>query len=102
MDNNKTSRWPTPLSQQIETTEGKPVVITLSAFDPNKDDKLTASILHDPMHGNLSQIDQTAGIVTYTPDQGFSGHDRFNFLVSDSEKESLAAEYIFISVTDKR
>ena len=57
------------------TTEAdKAVDITLTGSNPDKNDNLTAQIVSKPSNGRLGDIDQTTGLVTYTPDTGFSGN----------------------------
>jgi hypothetical protein len=36
-------------------------------------------IVTNPSHGTLGNINQTPGVVTYTPNQGFTGTDNFTY-----------------------
>ncbi len=48
------------------------------------------------MNGSLSNIDEVSGLVTYTPNGGFTGSDDFSFVVNDGLEDSDEA---FISIT---
>jgi hypothetical protein len=52
---------------------------------------LTASIIDGPSNGQLSEIDQSTGIVTYTPNLDFAGQDQFTYAVNDGTADSNAA-----------
>jgi hypothetical protein len=69
--------------------------IALTGSDADKD-KLTFSIVTDPLHGTLGETNQEEGIVTYTPDSGFIGKDSFTYKVNDGTKDSNTAT---VSVT---
>ncbi|HTH20705.1 MAG TPA: Ig-like domain-containing protein [Nitrososphaeraceae archaeon] len=43
------------------------------------------------MHGQLSAIDQNDGSLTYTPNSGFTGIDKFTFKVNDGKVDSNIA-----------
>jgi MYXO-CTERM domain-containing protein len=71
----------------LEVPAGKPSAFTISASDP-EDDALTYSVVLAPAHGTLSG---TAPELTYTPEAGFSGPDRFRFQASDGTSTSNVA-----------
>ena len=48
-------------------------------------DPLTFEVIDQPSKGELSDIDQTTGMVTYTPNDGKTGKDSFAFTVSDNK-----------------
>lgn len=66
----------------IETTvEGEPVAINVLANDTDEDgDNLTVSAVGLPGDGTAEILDNA---VRYTPDDGFSGTDSFNYTVAD-------------------
>ena len=82
---------PTAADQSITTSTNTPVDITLSGTDPNPNADLSASIVSNPAHGTLSQIDQATGKVTYTPQSDYTGPDRFTFKVNDGNSNSNEA-----------
>jgi hypothetical protein len=60
---------------------------------------LNANTLSNPSHGTLSQIDQSTGKVTYTPQSGYTGTDSFTFKVNDGTSASSNTGTVSISVT---
>ncbi len=76
------------------TAEDTAKTITLDANDIDGD-ALTADILSNPTHGEVS----VSGLsVTYTPDADYNGPDSFTYKVSDGELESDTAT-VNITVT---
>ena len=72
---------PQALADVAETIEGAAVQIAVLANDTDDDgDLLTVAIEDDPTNGTAS-TDGT--VVTYTPNSGFSGSDRFTYLIND-------------------
>jgi Big-like domain-containing protein len=80
---------PTGQNQDVETSIGTPIDINSEAIDPNEGDDLTATIAVPPLYGNLSEINQQTGVVTYTPRKGYEGQDRFSFNVNDGIEDSV-------------
>ena len=76
----------------------KPVDIILKASDPEINDPLMAEIVSPPSNGKLSDINQTTGVVTYTPNTGFTGSDGFTFKANDGKVDSSTGT---ISITVK-
>jgi hypothetical protein len=72
-------------NQSVTTSMNKPVDITLTASDPEIKDNLTAAIVSKPLHGTLSDIEQNTGLITYTPNPGFTGTDEFTFKANDGK-----------------
>ena len=85
-------------NQSVITDVDTPVKITLTANDPDIDDKLTPAILSKPLHGVLDVVDQDSGVVTYSPSQGFLGNDSFTFKVNDGKIESKDLGLVKITV----
>jgi uncharacterized repeat protein (TIGR01451 family) len=79
-------------AQQVETTEGVPVPVTLSGRSPTGN-PLTYTLLGQPLNGDLSG---TVPVLTYTPAGGFEGLDSFAFRVSDVVNTSLPAEVTIV------
>jgi len=92
---------PTAIDQSVTTNLNKPVGIIITARDPDASNNLTASIVIKPLHGILGAINQDTGFVTYTPNQGFIGNDKFAFKVSDGKRDSPNIGTASIVVTNK-
>jgi len=73
--------------QAVGTDEDTPLVINLTAIDPNGDG-LIYLIVTDPAHGTLSG---TPPAVTYTPDANWNGGDSFTFKANDGQADSNVA-----------
>ncbi|WP_342379818.1 Ig-like domain-containing protein [Myxococcus stipitatus] len=86
-DNN---RAPTVDPAQATTPEDTPVVISITATDPDGD-TLTYSYT-TPAHGTLALAGAS---VTYTPNANYHGADSFQVTVSDGKKQATAT----VSVT---
>jgi len=96
--------------QDVNTSSGTAVNITLSASDANGGDILTFIILSlpdsgavaDPHAGAIATAPYTladgGNHVLYTPDAGFAGEDSFTFAASDGLVQSAAAT-VSISVS---
>ena len=78
---------PVAKDQSITTNTDTDVEITLSATDKDNND-LTAAIVDKPRHGSLSSINQATGTITYKPNSGFDGSDKFTFKVNDGKADS--------------
>jgi len=78
---------PVAKDQSITTNTDTDVEITLKATDKDNND-LTAAIVDKPRHGSLSSINQATGAITYTPNSGFDGSDKFTFKVNDGKADS--------------
>lgn len=78
-----------PIAQDgsVTTDEEKPVSITLTGIDPDKD-PLTYTIIEDPSHGSLSGTEPN---MIYTPETDFSGEDKLTFKVNDGMIDSVVA-----------
>ena len=78
---------PVAKDQSITTNTDTDVEITLKATDKDNND-LTATIVDEPRHGSLSSINQATGAITYKPNSGFDGSDKFTFKVNDGKADS--------------
>jgi tetratricopeptide (TPR) repeat protein len=82
---------PVSSGSSITTTTDKSIDTQLFASDQDNDE-LTASIVSAPFNGILSDINQENGMVTYTPNSGFTGTDHFSFKVNDGKADSNSAQ----------
>src|SRR4029079_19706216 len=85
-------------NQSVVTNENSPLGITLSGSDANPNTDLTASIVTQPAHGRLGQINQQTGFVTYTPGYGYIGDDSFSFKVNNGRTASRNVGTVFINI----
>ncbi len=91
---------PTATNQSVTTNQNTPVDITLAGSDQDQNDTLTAHIVTPPLHGTLGTINQTTGVVTYTPNQGFTGDDSFTFKINDGKADSSNTAKVSITVNN--
>ncbi|MCL1041909.1 DUF1566 domain-containing protein [Shewanella marisflavi] len=85
-----------PIANNINLTtpQDAELLLTLIASDKD-DDLLTYSVTAHPLNGNIEVQGQH---VTYSPNEGFSGIDRFNYIVNDGLASSNIAT-VTIDVT---
>ncbi len=102
-------RAPVGLAQNVITNEDMAVEITLVADDPdgildvdfNGLDVLSYQIVEAPAHGALAPVssDNATATLSYTPNPGYFGSDRFVFIandgVDDSEPATVDVEVVF-------
>jgi hypothetical protein len=93
----KANNAPVANNQSVTTSMNKPIDISLPASDKDNND-LTAAIVDKPENGSLSSVNQNTGVVTYTPNPGFVGTDKFTFKVSDAKADSDNNGIISITV----
>ncbi|TCM60441.1 CshA-type fibril repeat protein, partial [Acinetobacter calcoaceticus] len=85
------------------TQENTPVEIDIIANDTDADgtiDATTVVITKQPANGTL-EIDPTTGKVTYTPNEGFSGADEFEYTVKDNDGQPSNPAKVVIDVEAK-
>ena len=76
---------PVAVADEAETGEGTAVDIAVVANDTDADDDtLSVSAVGNASHGATAITAGSTTSVTYTPDAGFAGIDRFTYTVSDS------------------
>jgi hypothetical protein len=93
-----TNHPPVANNQSVSTSMNKAISITLTATDPDLNDKLTAVVVSNPLHGTLGDIDQNTGNITYTPNPGFTGTDKFTYKVNDGKVDSNSTGEVKITV----
>ncbi|MEL6104395.1 MAG: CARDB domain-containing protein, partial [Planctomycetota bacterium] len=79
-------RAPIAQTDLATTDEDVPIVLDVLANDSDSEtsiDRNTLSILANPNHGQV--IVGATGLVTYSPDPDYSGHDSFSYTVKDSD-----------------
>lgn len=86
--------------QSVTTDQNKAADITLGGTSSNQNIDLSATIVTNPQHGTLSQINQNTGVVTYTPKQDYVGPDKFEFKVSDGKTTSSNPGIVSINVNN--
>ena len=93
----QTNQAPEADDQDVSVDANDNVKITLKGNDDDKDDEIEFEIVSDPSHGELDNFDKSDGTVTYTPEEEYSGDDKFEFKVIDekgaeSDKASVEIE----------
>ena len=89
----QTNQSPEADDQDVSVDANDIVKITLKGNDDDKDDEIEFEIVSDPSHGELDNFDKSDGTVTYTPEEEYSGDDKFEFkVIDDRGAESDKAE----------
>ncbi|MBW1802076.1 MAG: hypothetical protein JRJ85_15255 [Deltaproteobacteria bacterium] len=68
--------------QEVHTTVGREIKITLQATDDEEEDRLSYRVASPPENGGVFI---QGNVVTYTPHQGFAGLDGFSFVADDGK-----------------
>ncbi|MBY8978061.1 tandem-95 repeat protein [Rhodobacteraceae bacterium NNCM2] len=85
-----TNANPVAKDDSFTTTSGGSIILELLANDTDADgDTLSILSLEDPENGTLTDLGD--GRVRYTPDDGFTGTERFDYTVTDSKNGSDTA-----------
>jgi hypothetical protein len=89
----QTNQAPEANDQDVSVDANDNVKITLKGNDDDEDDEIEFEIVSDPSHGELDNFDKSDGTVTYTPEEEYSGDDKFDFrVIDDKGAESDKAE----------
>ncbi|BAV05896.1 gliding motility-associated C-terminal domain-containing protein [Filimonas lacunae] len=83
----KINGYPIAVADSVSTNPGRAVAIDVTFNDAQYDGiplvKETVAINSQPAHGTVS-VNAATGVVTYTPNNGFSGIDLFTYTIKDS------------------
>ncbi len=88
------------VSLSIETYRDLPLSGTVSAYDP-EGDEMTYEIVRYASHGRIALADRHTGAYTYTPDAGYIGTDRFEYVVRDSLGNYSTSATVNITVSER-
>jgi cyclophilin family peptidyl-prolyl cis-trans isomerase len=86
-----------PLANPVTatTTPNTATTITLAGKsgypDSTMPSTLSYSIVAQPSHGTISQLNASTGSLVYTPDSGFTGKDTFSYMVSATGPKTTPA-----------
>lgn len=94
-DTGTIDRIPHPSSDTATTEQDTPVSLTLVDNDTGGDGPLKVTATTDPANGTVTC---TASACTYTPDDGYTGPDGFDYTVTDEDGDSATAS-VSIDVT---
>ena len=81
---------PVARAQSITTDEDKSINIVLDGSDDDGD-AISFSIVADPQHGRLGELNLLTGTVSYDPSRDYHGRDSFTFIVNDGTSDSQPA-----------
>lgn len=82
-------------SQSVTLKADETIEVTLRGSDPDGD-PIAFSIVDQPTHGTVENMNSTTGTLTYVPTADYHGKDRFTFKVNDGRQDSFLAE---VSIT---
>ena len=96
--NEKDNTAPDAQNDRATTEYDTAVTVDVLANDSDVDgDTLSIQSMTQPSHGTVSQEN---GKLKYTPDNGFSGTDTFNYTVTDGDLEDTATVTITVNEKD--
>ncbi len=89
---------PVASDARVDATTDGDASLTLTAVDQDGD-PITYKVVKAPEHGTLKKFDQKTGTFVYKPQEGYSGEDKFQYVVSDEVSES-DVKTVYINVKD--
>jgi hypothetical protein len=92
---------PVAKADEIAGKENIAVFASLAASDPDEDN-VTFHITKNARHGNVTLLDRKTGKIKYTPDENFSGKDKFTFIAVDKYGNESAPATVRIKVEKNR
>lgn len=92
---------PVAKADEIAGKENIAVFASLAASDPDEDN-VTFHITKNARHGNVTLLDRKTGKIKYTPDENFSGKDKFTFIAVDKYGNESAPATVKIKVEKNR
>ena len=90
---------PESFDQSVSVDQDGQVTITLEATDEDND-QLQFDITADPLQGSLTGFDKEKGTVTYVPQNGYSGNDKFSFKVVDNKSSESNIAHVDVNVKE--
>ncbi len=90
---------PEASDQSVSADQGGQVELTLIATDKDND-PLQFDVTADPLQGSLVDFDKEKGTVTYVPQNGFFGDDKFFFKVTDDKGSESNAAQVKVNVKE--
>ena len=90
---------PESFDQSVSVDQDGQVTITLEATDEDND-QLQFDITADPLQGSLTGFDKEKGTVTYVPQNGYSGNDKFSFKVVDNKSSESNIADVDVNVKE--
>ncbi len=94
---------PQAADDSAQTPDGQPVTVAVLANDRDPDGALVATgvaVVQAPSHGSAAPRDD--GRITYSPDKGFTGTDRFQYTVVDNDGATSNAATVTVAVLANR
>ena len=92
---------PEAFDQNVSVDQDDQVAITLEATDADND-PLQIDITADPLQGSLTGFDKEKGTVTYVPQNGYSGNDKFSFKAVDNKGSESNIADVDVNVKEAR
>ncbi|MDX2036073.1 MAG: peptidylprolyl isomerase [Isosphaeraceae bacterium] len=72
-----------PVQISVPITNASPVQLLGNTANPQSSQTLSYQVTEPPLNGTLGNINQTTGVVNYTPNPGYVGPDFFSYTVTD-------------------
>uniref|UniRef100_UPI001CD02CB6 cadherin-like domain-containing protein n=1 Tax=Oscillatoria salina TaxID=331517 RepID=UPI001CD02CB6 len=93
---------PVAINDTATTAENTAIAIPVLNNDTDSDgtlDLTSVAVATQPTNGTVS-IDDTTGVITYTPNANFTGTDSFTYTVDDNEGETSNAATVEVTVDE--
>ena len=86
-----------PIASNDTATTNEEQAVTVNVLANDKGDGIKIQSVTQPQHGSVANTDST---VTYTPAEGYTGNDSFNYTIVDSNSETASA-VVDVTVNEK-
>lgn len=86
-------------SQDFRVVSGSEIIKYLKAADPDGD-RMVFEIVTQPKNGNVTVKDVESGLISYEPDDGYTGNDRFEYVAYDEYGNKGKSTVVTIKVDE--
>ena len=84
----------------VKTQESVSVFGKIEASDPEGDALQFITVIY-PKHGTLEFVDESSGKYRYIPQDGYTGKDKFTYVIRDEYGNYTKAQTVNLKVTDR-
>jgi Bacterial Ig domain len=95
----RSNNAPIAFDQNISVRTNNQLNITLNGEDTDND-PIQFEIVSNPANGDLNNLDNAKGTVTYSPEMSYTGNDNFSFKVIDDNGAESKSAIVSMVVTE--